>query len=413
MADQRYKVIQRRILKPGDPGFLTADTINHRLKERGAFMNYPVRPSLLTHMAKSYLHDDSNLPKDLIDCSLGINPFGCSPLITKELFASTYDSIYSYPPHPYTELRKDIAEYFSQVADLSLEQIVPHTGSLGFLLHINRLFVSDGIGILTRIPSFTSALTDMAAIGGNIDMMPLAEEDNFYFITDMFLEAMRPKHRIVYLDNPNNPTGHIIPLSDIELIAKQCLNQNAILIVDEAYGEFMPFENSAVSLINKYDNVIVVKTFSKGFGLAGLRAGYGIIPKPLIKYMHKLPVEMALTNTANTLAPYVLKDRSHIVKSRQKIRANKEALCSHLKELKMADTSMEVPICMIYTDLEIDLCGLFLKHGLLCERGEDFDGIGMRHLRLRVPAETEEFLKRIDAVEEEMVEIRKEFEKRM
>lgn len=375
-------------------------------------MNYPVRPSLLTHMAKSYLHDDSNLPKDIIDCSLGINPFGCSPLITKELFTSTYDSIYSYPPHPYTELKQSIAEYFDPIAELSLEQIVPHTGSLGFLLHINRLFVSDGIGILTRIPSFTSALTDMAAVGGNVDMMPLAEEDNFYFITDMFLEAMRPKHRIVYLDNPNNPTGHVIPPGDIEMIAKQCLNQNAILIVDEAYGEFMPFEHSAVSLVNKYDNVIVVKTFSKGFGLAGLRAGYGIIPKPLIKYMHKLPVEMALTNTAASLAPYVLKDKKHIEDSKKKIRANKEALFSHLKELKMAETSMEVPISMIYTDLDIDLCGLFLKHGLYCERGEDFDGVGMRHIRLRVPAETEEFLKRIDDIEKELAEIRIEFEKR-
>ena len=84
---------------------------------------------------------------------------------------------------------------------------------------------------------------------------------------------------VIYLDNPNNPTGKIIPLEEIEEVVKKAAELDIAVIVDEVYGDFMSKENSSISLINQYDNLLIVRSFSKGFGLAGLRIGYVILPK--------------------------------------------------------------------------------------------------------------------------------------
>ncbi len=118
--------------------------------------------------------------------------------------------------------------------------------------------------------------------GATYDYVLLKKEDNFKFNEKEFIEKINPEYKVIYIDNPNNPTGQIIPLSSIENIVKEAAKYDIAVMVDEAYGEYMPKENSAVKLLNNYDNVIALKTFSKGFGLAGLRAGYAVLPEQLV-----------------------------------------------------------------------------------------------------------------------------------
>ncbi len=223
-------------------------------------MNYKIRKTFWNYEVKSYIHGDCNIPENSLDCSLGINPFGCTPKITQELFAKMFTTIEAYPSYPYVELKNAIVDYLLPLAKIKAKQVTVHTGSIGMIIHLNRMLIEEGTRILVGAPSFSSAITDMRAMGGIIDRITLKEEDRFAFSTQSYIEFLRPEHSLVYIDNPNNPTGQVIPVEELENLAKTCLKQDTILFIDEAYGEFMDFQNSSVSLVEKYDNVIVSKT---------------------------------------------------------------------------------------------------------------------------------------------------------
>lgn len=365
-------------------------------------MRYRVRPALYDYEVRSYVHDGDVIPEDALDCSLGINPFGCTPLLTRELLADTFDGLQPYPSFPYPALREAICEYWSPVAKIKPEQLAIHTGSMGMLLDLNRLFIGPGTHVLVAEPTFSSATTDMRAMEGILDAVPLREENKFELKVDDFIAALKPEHAFVYLDNPNNPTGQVTPLEDIARLAEAALAQETTVIVDEAYGDFMDLENSAVTLLAKYPNLIAVRTLSKGFGLAGIRTGYAVVAEEFVPIMRKLPAEMAITEMAARLAPVALRDREHIASSRKKIAKNKEEMLDSLTVLQVSKTNLTVPISLLYTDQDINLYSVFLRHGIITERGEDFDGIGKRHVRLRVPQDIHDLLPRLAAVEAEL-----------
>ncbi|PID76598.1 MAG: aminotransferase [Deltaproteobacteria bacterium] len=365
-------------------------------------MNYRIRKTLADYKLTTYIHEDCQLPADALDCSLGINPFGCTPAITQEIFARAFAAIEAYPPYPYTELKKAIANYLSPLTEIEPAQITLHNGSIGMIIHLNRMLVEEGTRILAGGPSFSSAITDMRAMGGIIDLIYLKEADRFAFSSAAYLRALEPEHALVYIDNPNNPTGQVIPVAELEKLAIACLKQDTLLLVDEAYGDFMALQNSSLSLLEKYENVIVLKTLSKGLGLAGLRTGYAVVPRAFVPYMQKLPAEMAVTGIAAELAPYALADRTHLQSSIEKIRKNKEELLGFCRQLKAAETDNSVPITLLYTDKDVDLFAICLRNGIIGERGEDFEGIGKRHIRLRVPREMKTLLPRLALVEREL-----------
>ncbi len=365
-------------------------------------MKYKIRKTLVDYEVKTYLHEDSDIPENALDCSLGINPFGCTPTITQEVFADLFHAIEQYPSYPYTKLKQAIGEYLLPLAAIKPEQITVHTGSISMIIHLNRILVDEGTRILAGAPSFSSAITDMRAMGGIVDLIALKEEEKFAFSTQSYIDGLRPEHALVYIDNPNNPTGQVIPVEKLEALARICLKQDTMLFIDEAYGEFMDFQNSAVPLVEKYDNVIVSKTLSKGLGLAGLRVGYAVVPQAFVPYMQKLPAEMVVTEIAARLAPHALADREHIKNSREKIRKNKKELLASCKIIKNCVTDNSVPITLLYTDRDVDLFSVFLRHGIITERGQDFDGLGKRHIRLRVPKDMEQLLPKLAAVEREL-----------
>ena len=108
-----------------------------------------------------------------------------------------------------------------------------------------------------------------------IDALPEARELLFY-------QQLKQLSSFVYIDNPNNPTGQFLSNAELERIISKCEEMKVYAIIDEAYADFIPREESAVMLGPKYSHMISVRTFSKGFGLAGARAGYIITNKELL-----------------------------------------------------------------------------------------------------------------------------------
>ncbi len=365
-------------------------------------MKYRIRKSLEHYEITSYVHADEVFPENLIDCSLGINPFGFSPKITKEVFAEAYDAISAYPDFPYEKLRQVICDYLSPVVHIKADQVALHGGSMGVIWNLDKMIIDEETNILAVAPTFSSTLSDMRSLGGHIDMIELSEKEHFRVNVEEIVNRLSPKHHVIYLDNPNNPTGQIMAISDIEEIAKKALAQDTYLIIDEAYGDFMDLSNSAVTLVNDYPNVIAIKTFSKGFGLAGLRVGYLVMHKDFEPYMALYPGEMTVNGVATKIIPMALADREHIEISRQKLAVNKKKVLDSLTVLHASVSDLSVPIVLLYTEKDVNLYQLLMKYGIKAERGEDFDAIGQRHVRLRIPSEPEECIRRLKQVELEL-----------
>ena len=109
----------------------------------------------------------------------------------------------------------------------------------------------------------------------------MRRKENGRAAAEDLLPLLTEKTAFFYVDRPNNPTGQTMPLGDVERLCRAAAAAGAFCVVDEAYGDFLPREESAMTLMDRYDNLIIIRTFSKGFGLANLRAGYLVLPPKL------------------------------------------------------------------------------------------------------------------------------------
>lgn len=341
--------------------------------------------------------------RKLIDCSLGVNPFGCSKLISEEKNLFIIENLNNYPQYPYTELRKEISKYWSDIAEISSDNIRLGCGSMGILNSINMIFVDKEYSVLGFCPQFTEYITDVKSQGGTYEYIELKNNVNFKFDKNKLINSMNDRNQIIYIDNPNNPTGQVIPLSELKEIIEAAESMNICVIIDEAYGEFMSKKNSAIALINKYPNLFVVRTFSKGFGLAGIRVGYIVCSRFLLENFKKVELPFSINTISYSIARMALKDAVFIKESVDKIKEAKSKVIKECSKLRIMETSLGCPIMlMMHPSSEFDLYHAFKKNNVITESGEGFIGLGKNFVRLRVPKETDDLMEVIKSIEKDI-----------
>lgn len=367
-------------------------------------MVYGIRKSILDIEKNSYAKED-HLPKDLsnyIDCSSGINPFGCSGEVKERLKKLSWEDVNCYPESS-MDIKQCIAQYWEEVADLKKNQIFLGDGSIGIIYKINKLFLEKSSRVLGYSPQFTDYIDDVKSYGGKYEYCLLNKEKNFKFDLQLFLNKMEDSHNLFYLDNPNNPTGQIIDIKTIEQILKKAKSLNRPVIIDEAYGDFMNLSQSAISLINNYHNLFVIRTFSKGLGLAGLRAGYLITSRNFGKYYTLISNPYEMNAVARYLAVYAIRDSNFIKKSNESIREAKKRLIDSLKVFNPLNTDLGVPIMTIkHPDSQVDLEKYLMGHGILSVSGEGFIGLDKSYVRLRMPNDIEGLIKKFKDIEKQL-----------
>jgi len=179
----------------------------------------------------------------------------------------------------YGELEEKLALY----AGVDKDQILVTNGSDQGIDLIFRTFTESFDSVVIPSPSF-AMFYQSAQIVGNKVLKPLYTKENLSFPVEEVLGMINQSVKLIVVCNPNNPTGTLVSIEDIEKIAQKA--SNAIVLVDEAYFEFSGI--TAVSLINKYPNIIVTRTFSKAFGLPSLRVGYVVASKVYIQELLKV-----------------------------------------------------------------------------------------------------------------------------
>lgn len=234
-------------------------------------------------------------------------------------------SISRYPDTDSMMLVKAIAKAY-EIAD---ENVVCGVGSDELIDCILRSTIEAGDNVLAPTPSFSMYPQFTTLNSGNLIQIPLNED--FTYNVKGILEAIRLyEPKVVFLCNPNNPTGSILSLEDIREVAE---SSTGLIVVDEAYGEFC--EITALPLIREYSHIVVLKTFSKAYSLAGARVGYGIADKEVIDLINTVRVPYNLNIFSQEAATWAIQNRAIFEPIIQNIIKQRDFLYKELQNLEL------------------------------------------------------------------------------
>jgi histidinol-phosphate aminotransferase len=254
---------------------------------------------------------DENTKPGMIRLDSNENPFGPSPLALEAMRAALENSNF-YPDDDSSQLRKKLAE----LHELSAEQVQVTAGSTQMLSLLCQTLLGPGLNAVTSERSFVVYGMAVRAAGAQLIEAPMRGDGiNLAAVLDLINEHTR----LVFLANPNNPTGTLLDATTIDKFVADLAGQVTV-VLDEAYGEFASYLAErrkaqyapSLSYVRRSDNVVVLKTFSKVHGLAGLRIGYGLGPPDLMKYCAGLRNTFSVSSIAQSAALAALEDRAHI-----------------------------------------------------------------------------------------------------
>jgi histidinol-phosphate aminotransferase len=228
-----------------------------------------------------------------------------------------------YPQEEEEKLREAIGEY------LMLPQACVAIGNSSdeVMDRITRLFLEKGDRALTFAPTFSVFKYCVKYQSADYAALPLQEE--FKLDVDAMRAAFTPETKLLYLCSPNNPTGNQFELGAVEALIEEF---PGVVLVDEAYGEYADY--SVTPLINKYENLVVLRTFSKAFSLAGLRLGYAVANPLLANAVNKIPAPYAINVVSLTMGRKLLENAGLVKEAVAALKAERGKLINELNAIE-------------------------------------------------------------------------------
>ena len=326
--------------------------------------------------------------KKILKHDLGENPDGPSPIVLAEFkkLVSSPHIISEYPDSSFSQLRRELAKHYG----LESDNISLGTGSSELIERISRTWIERGDRSVLPVPTFYKIEDIILAFGGIPVRMRLKEDEDFRWTEnttdELTATAKETKSKLIWLVTPNNPTGGVIPLEEIKKIVQQ--NENSIVVVDEAYGEYsdaIEKPTSAADMVKQgAQNVLVLRTFSKAYGLAGLRLGYCIGSKSLTKILERIRLEFPINAVAERLAIIALRNRDYILDTVAKTERNRAFLEESLKDMNNLRFFPSRTSTVLIRHKTKNLYEELLKKGILVARMEITGLDGKNYMRMTV-----------------------------
>lgn len=256
------------------------------------------------------------------------NPLG-PPASAIRAAQESLSQAHRYPDPAARALRQQLAERF----DLSIDNIIVGAGSEGILSSIVRVFLEQGDEVLTADAAFLGFPILCRTRGVEPITVPLNEE--YRFDLDAIADAITDRTKLIYLCNPNNPTGTIFTKEEFDRFMKR-VPDHTLVIQDEAYCEYAATNPEFPdSMDYRYDNVITLRTFSKAYGLAGFRVGYGFGHQELIEALWKVKLPFEPSGPAQAAALAALGDSEYLVEALSVNQQGKVYLARELRRLRV------------------------------------------------------------------------------
>jgi histidinol-phosphate aminotransferase len=276
-----------------------------------------------------YTPGEQSNDADTIKLNTNENPYPASPAVNECLAGISIDSLRRYP----SPMANSFCNVAASLHGVSAENIIAANGSDELLRLILTTFVGNNESIATTLPSYSlykvlAEIHDCAVVE-----IPLAAD--WSMAADFLSQLQNSNAKVVFLVNPHAPTGLLLSQEYLASIAK---NFSGILVIDEAYVDFIDpeLEYNSIPLINLFDNVLILRTLSKGYSLAGLRFGYALGSKSLVSPMLFKTRDSYNTDTiSQQLAVAALQSKEHAEIGWGKIRASRSQLISALNDLRL------------------------------------------------------------------------------
>lgn len=275
-------------------------------------------------LSAEYVAGKYNIPINSVSkLASAENPFGASPKAIEAIQAHL-NQLSLYPEWTSQSLREKIAEKFS----VEPENVICGAGETEIISIIIRAFSNVGDEILMSIPSFPIYhITAMAELREPI-FVPM--DQGLKINGDRMLEAITEKTRVIFLTSPNNPTGELV---DHSLVKEICTKaSNALVVLDEAYFHFAGAD-TGIPLLNQHKNLIILRTFSKVYGLASLRVGFGIADSNITKRLLKIKPTWNLGRMQLAGAIAALDDEEHVNRTLKMIHEMRDYITSEVEQL--------------------------------------------------------------------------------
>ncbi len=247
-------------------------------------------------------------PANIVKLASNENPLGCSPAVTAAI-AALASTPNIYPDFDSYDLRHAIAAHVG----LNADQVLPGEGSSEIIVLAVRAFLDASRAAIIPQYSFQAYEGTVRSVAGEIISVPAKD---FGIDLDAVLAAVTDNTQIVFLATPNNPTGTIVPRADLERFVDQ-LPENILLLLDEAYREFVPQaeQPDVNAMLARRRNLLVMRTFSKSHGLAGLRVGYALGNPELLQMLRRLQLPFSVSSVGQVAALAALGDAEFAAKS--------------------------------------------------------------------------------------------------
>lgn len=263
---------------------------------------------------------------NIVNMASNENPLGCSKK-AKEALKDVLENANRYPDSASFYLKDEIARLWN----IKNGEVFCGTGSDSLVKIICDTILEKNHESIVYDLTFPRYETCIKLTGAKAIRVPL---QNFKINLDDIAQAITDKTKIIWLCNPNNPTGTIFTEKELENFLEK-VSQSIYVVIDEAYGEFVNDKNypNSINLMKKYKNIIILKTFSKAYGLASLRVGYGIAHEKLVDYIDRVINPFDVNAFAQAAAIEAIKDREFLKKVKEFNLSQREFVINELKKL--------------------------------------------------------------------------------
>jgi threonine-phosphate decarboxylase len=326
-----------------------------------------------THGGRHYV---KNVRGSIMDFSTNINPLGASPKVMR-IIRENLHLISSYPDPESREFKRAVSEYLK----VDEECITAGNGANELVHLFADAFVKKGGNVVIPMPTFYEYEFACDKNSANITYVDLA---NLEFDSNSVLDAIGRDTRVVFICNPNNPTGVLADRDAVEDVIEKAYRNNAIVLLDECFMEFVdePEKNSFSNMVKEYENLVVLRTLTKAFGLAGLRAGYCVASRKISHMLNKVKVPWSVNALAQKAAAAALQDREHLNKTRMLVKREREYLQSNIKKFTPCRSDANFFLLKLNGIDSISLKEKLLKKNILVRDCSTFTGMGTDYVRI-------------------------------
>jgi histidinol-phosphate aminotransferase len=295
-------------------------------------------------------------PDEILDFSTNCNPFGPPPGIKAAIKNADLES---YPDSASNELRQALADKLQ----VSKDNLIIGSGSTELIRLIATAYLNNKDTVIINSPTYSEYETACRITGCTIKKIRLSVANDFRTdVQTTISQIIKHKANAVFLCNPNNPTGQYLTSNEVEQVLKA--DRNCLVILDEAYIAFTDKTWSSIDLLN-YDNLVIVRSMTKDFAIAGIRIGYAIAGKEIISILNEIKPPWNVSSMAQKAALYVLNCDKYIQSCYQKIQNSKNYLIGELEKMGFLTIPSQTNFFLVRTGNATDVRQSLLKKGLL------------------------------------------------